>query len=78
MRSIRRVCSACAAAVFVCLVAAPASAQPSDKRTLFTFSESVALPGTTLPAGEYLFRVADPDTSSKVVQVLSADAAHVL
>ena len=42
---------ACAVAVFVCLVAAPASAQPLDKRTLFTFSGPVTLPGVTLPAG---------------------------
>jgi len=64
---------ACAVAVFVCLVAAPVSAQPLDKRTLFTFSGPVTLPGVTLPAGQYLFRLADPNSSSKVVQVLNAD-----
>ena len=64
---------ACAVAVFVCLVAAPVSAQPLDKRTLFTFSGPVTFPGVTLPAGQYLFRLADPNSSSKVVQVLNAD-----
>jgi hypothetical protein len=64
---------ACAVAVFVCLVAAPVSAQPLDKRTLFTFSGPVTLPGVTLPAGQYLFRLADPNSSSKVVQVLNAE-----
>src|SRR5512145_920477 len=64
---------ACAVTVFVCLLAAPVSAQPLDKRTLFTFSGPVALPGVTLPAGQYLFRLADPNSSSKVVQVLNAD-----
>lgn len=64
---------ACAVTVFVCLMAAPVSAQPLDKRTLFTFSAPVTLPGVTLPAGEYLFRLADPNSSSKVVQVLNAD-----
>jgi hypothetical protein len=64
---------ACAVAVFVCLTAAPVSAQPLDKRTLFTFSGPVTLPGVTLPAGQYLFRLADPNSSSKVVQVLNAD-----
>jgi hypothetical protein len=54
-------------------VAAPVSAQPLDKRTLFTFSGPVTLPGVTLPAGRYLFRLADPNSSSKVVQVLNAD-----
>jgi hypothetical protein len=64
---------ACAVTVFVCLLAAPVTAQPLDKRTLFTFSGPVTLPGTTLPAGQYLFRLADPTGSSKVVQVLNAD-----
>jgi|KBSSwiStaDraftv2_1062776.scaffolds.fasta_scaffold373217_2 hypothetical protein len=63
---------ACAVTVFACLMAAPVSAQPLDKRTLFTFSAPVTLPGVTLPAGQYLFRLADPDSSSKVVQVLDA------
>jgi hypothetical protein len=64
---------ACAVAVFVCLMAAPASAQPLDKRTVFTFSGPITLPGVTLPAGQYLFRLADPNSSAKVVQVLNAD-----
>ena len=41
---------ACGVAVFVCLMAAPVSAQPFDKRTMFTFSGPVTLPGITLPA----------------------------
>ena len=64
---------ACAVAVFVCLLAAPVSAQPLDKRTLFTFSAPITLPGVTLPAGQYLFRLAAPGSSSNVVQVLNAD-----
>ena len=73
MLSTRRFGAACAVAVFVCLLAAPASAQPLDKRTLFTFSAPVTLPGVTLPAGQYLFRLADPGSSGSVVQVLNAD-----
>ena len=49
------------------------AAQTADKRTLFNFNGPVALPGVTLPAGQYLFRLADPTTDRKVVQVLSAD-----
>jgi hypothetical protein len=54
-------------------MAAPAFAQPFDKRTIFTFSGPVALPGVTLPAGQYVFRLADPNSSGRVVQVLNAD-----
>src|ERR1700704_5772039 len=65
--------SACAIALLTCLMGASGSAQTDDKRTVFTFSGPVALPGVTLPAGQYLFRLADPTGSRKVVQVLSAD-----
>jgi hypothetical protein len=64
--------SACAVALLACFMEGAASAQTFDKRTVFTFSGPVALPGVTLPAGQYLFRLADP-TERKVVQVLSAD-----
>lgn len=50
-----------------------AHAQTEDYRTYFTFSAPVQLPGVTLPAGKYLFRLADPTTGRKVVSVLSAD-----
>jgi hypothetical protein len=48
-------------------------AQTDDYRTYFTFSAPVTLPGVTLPAGRYLFRLADPTTGRKVISVLSAD-----
>lgn len=50
-----------------------AQAPPSDYRTFLTFSAPVTLPGVTLPAGTYLFRVADATSSRKVINVLSAD-----
>jgi hypothetical protein len=62
----------CGAALVTCLTAATALAQPFDKRTFFTFTGPVAIPGVTLPAGEYLFRLVDA-TQRNVVQVLSAD-----
>jgi hypothetical protein len=65
--------SACAVAVLACLMEVTGSAQTDDKRTWFTFSGPVALPGVTLPAGQYLFRLVDLTGSRNVVQVLSAD-----
>ena len=65
--------SACAVALLACFMEGAASAQTFDKRTVFTFSGPVALPGVTLPAGQYLFRLADPIGDRKVVAVLSAD-----
>jgi len=54
-------------------ISGTAQAQTADYRTYFTFSAPVTLPGLTLPAGRYLFRLADPDGSRKVISVLSAD-----
>jgi hypothetical protein len=53
-------------------------AQPADYRTYFTFSGPVTLPGITLPAGKYVFRLADPDSSRKVINVLSGDGKRSL
>jgi hypothetical protein len=61
-----------AAVMLAVFTSTAAYAQPFDKRTYFTFSDAVAVPGATLPAGKYLFRLAD-ETSHEVVQVLSAD-----
>jgi LPXTG-motif cell wall-anchored protein len=68
-----------ASATAVLFVSAPAGLHaqgPIDQRTYFTFSQPVTLPGVTLPAGTYLFRVADPTGSRKVVQVLSEDGKN--
>ena len=67
----------CAVAMVAGLAPAKASAQPADKRTYFTFSGPVDMPGVALPAGKYVFRLANPDTSRNVIQVASADGKRV-
>ena len=57
------------AALLVLAWPSRAGADEFDKATYFTFDEPVALPGVTLPAGTYLFRLADPDGSSSVIDV---------
>ena len=63
---------------FMLGLGAVSHAQTDDYRTYFTFSAPVTLPGVTLPAGRYLFRLADPTTSRKVISVLSADGKQPL
>ena len=64
--------------VLVVLVGAASGANAftgtSDKRTYFTFSQPVALPGVTLPAGTYMFRIADDTTTRKVIQIANIRA----
>ena len=67
----------CAMAMLAGLAPANASAQTADKRTYFTFSGPVDMPGVALPAGRYVFRLANPDTSRNVIQVASADGKRV-
>ncbi len=57
----------------IAMFASAVQAQPEDKRTFFTFSGPIALPGVTLPAGRYIFRIVDTTTSRKVIQVTSED-----
>jgi sortase A len=57
---------------------ASAQSVPEDKRVFFTFSGAVAVPGVTLPAGQYLFRLPTTIASGErhVMQVLSADGRN--
>ena len=64
---------ACSVALLACVMATPSAAQPVDKRTLFTFSTPVAMPGVTLAPGQYLFRLANPESAAHVIQVLDPD-----
>jgi len=63
----------CALGLLALFTAATALATPFDKRTTFTFSQPVAVPGVTLPAGSYVFRIANTIQGRDVIQVLSAD-----
>jgi hypothetical protein len=69
-----------ATALVAALAAGTASAQTqtSDKRVFFTFSGPVAVPGVTLPAGKYMFRLPTTIASGErhVVQVLSDDGKN--
>jgi LPXTG-motif cell wall-anchored protein len=67
------------AAALAILAPAPAGAigMTYDKLTVLTFSGPVQIPGATLNAGTYRFRVTNPDTSRNVMQVLSRDGAIV-
>ena len=67
---LRACVSVCLFAVLAAFVSTSASAQTFDQRTYFTFSQPVALPGVTLPAGKYLFRIVDSTSSRRIVQVL--------
>ena len=74
MNSIRKVALACMTAAMVTMsVNAGAQTGPRNQDTFFTFSQAVELPKTTLPAGTYLFQLADSNSNRHIVQVMSQD-----
>lgn len=67
------VITCCALVLLGVLTAATAAATPLDKRTTLTFSAPFTVPGVTLPAGTYVFRLADDVRGRDIVQVLGAE-----
>jgi hypothetical protein len=70
MRVLKTLC--CAAAITVAL-APGARADEWNKKTILTFSGPVQIPGATLPAGSYVFKLADIPGNRHVVQVFDKD-----
>jgi hypothetical protein len=48
-----------------------------DRSTIVTISAPVSVPGVVLPAGEYLFRLADSNTSRNIVQIYDKDRTKI-
>lgn len=74
MHMIRSTTLACVvAAVAMLPLHADAQVGSRSQTTFFTFSQPVELPGTTLPAGTYLFQLADSQGNRHIVRVMSED-----
>ena len=66
----------CAALALTAGIAA-AQGTLSDRTTYVTFSGPVSLPGVTLPAGTYTFRLADSATDRHIVQVFNREGTKL-
>ncbi len=77
MKRVTSMATACVAAVILVL-GTSVGAQDFNihEKTFLTFSNSVEMPGMTLPAGTYTFKLADTP-SRNVVQVLSQDEKQI-
>ena len=53
-----------------------ARADEWDKRTVMTFNEPVEMPGQVLPAGTYVFKLADLQADRTVVQTFTEDQSQ--
>jgi len=76
MRSTKSITGAFAALVLSATLAT-AQAPNTNNMTIVTFSAPVSLPGVTLPAGSYLFRLADSQVNRNIVQVFDKDRSKI-
>jgi len=68
----------CCAAMLTVLTAPGARADEWNKKTILTFSGPVQIPGATLPAGSYVFKLADLAGNRHVVQVFDKDEKKII
>jgi hypothetical protein len=56
---------------------AVAHADEWNKQTTITVDQTIAVPGTTLPAGTYIFKLVDSQSNRNIVQVMNPRQDHV-
>jgi len=75
MRAVKTLfCAAALLAVF----APGVRADDYNKLTYFTFSAPVQVPGMTLPAGKYTFKLANPESGRRAIQIWDDGAKKLL
>src|SRR5437868_3295777 len=75
MRRIKMTLAVACAALTLTAAMAAAQAVPPDRTTYVTFSGPVSIPGMTLPAGTYTFRIMDSQTDRHIVQIFDKEGA---
>jgi hypothetical protein len=78
MGCIKSTLTAVCAATLLTASVATAQGTLADRKTVVSFSGPVSLPGTTLPAGTYVFKLADSAANRNIVQVFDKDEAKLL
>jgi len=59
-------------------LAPTARADEWDKRTVMTFNEPFEIPGKVLPAGTYVFKLADDQSDRNIVQIFTEDQKQLV
>ena len=78
MKCLKMVIPILAMAFFASILLPPsAKADEWNKTTILTFSAPVELPGVALPAGTYVFKLADNADNPNIVQVFNKDESHL-
>ncbi len=78
MQTVRGVVLALCTVLFCAALAPGARADQWDRNTIATFSDSAEVPGQVLPAGTYIFKLADTICDRHIVQIWNADETRIL
>jgi hypothetical protein len=78
MRIVRAIQISMCAAVLCATIVTAARADNWDKKTIVTFSDSVEIPGQVLPAGTYVFKLANSTFDRHIVQIWNGDETQIL
>jgi len=65
-------------APIILMCGALAQADQFDKSTKVTVDQAIEISGTVLPAGTYIFRLADPNWDNQTVQIYNENRDHIL
>lgn len=78
MRIVRAIQISMCAGVLCAAIVTAARADNWDKKTIVTFSDSVEIPGQVLPAGTYVFKLANSVSDRHIVQIWNGDESQIL
>lgn len=68
----------CGAALAMGLFAFRAQGDPWDKKTVMTIDKSIQVQDRVLPAGTYVFKLADSASNRHIVQIFNRDQSHII
>ncbi|HYM12792.1 MAG TPA: hypothetical protein VEU62_18785 [Bryobacterales bacterium] len=77
MRAYNAITTAFCLGLLCAALPGPARADEWNKKTNVSFSQPVEIPGMVLPAGQYVFKLADSQSNRDIVQVFNKDENHI-
>jgi len=78
MRILRGVALALCTLLLCATLAPGGRADDWNKKTIVTFNDAVEIPGQVLPAGTYVFKLADNLSNRHIVQIWNEDEDQIL
>lgn len=72
------VVTCCGAALAMGLFVFRAQGDPWDKKTIMTIDKTIQVTDTVLPAGTYVFKLADSSSNRHIVQIFNKDQSHII